>query len=56
MYYKERAGETLMAFEERLQHEAQQKYRVACQIWAPLTATGAAKSKRPPEPPAILKD
>ena len=49
-------GEALLAFEHRLREQAREQYQAACQIWAALAATGASKSKRPPEPPAILKD
>jgi hypothetical protein len=50
------AGEALMAYEHRLRQQTRQDYDRAVQIWATLAATGATKSKRPPELPAILKD
>ena len=50
------AGEALKAFEYRLRERAREDYRMACQVWAALAATGATKQRKPPEPPAILRE
>jgi hypothetical protein len=49
-------GEALKSYEFRLRQQARQEYHAAVQVWAVLAATGATKQKKPPEPPAILKE
>lgn len=48
--------EALESYQHRLRDQVRQQYEIACQVWASLAATGATKRKRPPEPPAILRD